>query len=226
LSRLVDGGVPEPVGPPEVDQPSGAVVDIQPPGQLGERLVQGRCHVGPVGVAVKQQAQEQVAGARARRGALAQPGGGPFLLGRDDRDDLGVDQDGVRRTVDLGLLVAEPGGHCPRFWGGGRAGGQRQQQVGVQHEDLVDPAAQPGLQHHDPHRLWVTQAAVTGRLTELADPRHDLRHRGVIDDVGGRVAPVGAGKFPSAVEPGVPGSQPGPSRLAGGHRGRVPCGRA
>ena len=35
-------GVPEPVGPPEVDLPSGAVADIQPPGQLGELLVQGR----------------------------------------------------------------------------------------------------------------------------------------------------------------------------------------
>jgi hypothetical protein len=66
--------------------------------------VQGRCHVGPVGVAVEQQAQEQVAGVRARRGALAQPGGGPLLLGPDDRDDLGVDQDRVRRAVDLGLL--------------------------------------------------------------------------------------------------------------------------
>ena len=119
--HLQAGGtrVPEPVGPPEVDQPSGAVADIQPPGQLGEHPVQGRCYVGPVGVAVEQQAQEQVAGTRARRGALVQPGGGPLLLGPDDRDDLGVDQDGVRRAVDLGLLVAEPGGHRPRFRDGG-----------------------------------------------------------------------------------------------------------
>lgn len=144
-----------------------------------------------------------------------------MLLGPDDRDDLGVDEDGVRRTVDLGLLVAEPGGHCPRFWGGGRAGGQRQQRVCVQHEDLVDLAAQPGLQHHDPHRLRVIEAAVPGRLAELADPCHDLRHRGVIDDVQGRVPPGGAGKLPGAVEPGVSGSQPGPSLLAGGRRGRV-----
>jgi hypothetical protein len=33
--------VPEPVSPLEVDQPPGAVADVEPPGQLGERPVQG-----------------------------------------------------------------------------------------------------------------------------------------------------------------------------------------
>jgi hypothetical protein len=33
----------------------------------------------------------------------------PLLLFPDDRDDLVVDDDGVRRAVDLGLLVAELG---------------------------------------------------------------------------------------------------------------------
>jgi hypothetical protein len=45
-------GVPESVGPLEVDQPSGVVADIEPPGQLGERPVQGRRRIRPVGVAV------------------------------------------------------------------------------------------------------------------------------------------------------------------------------
>ena len=41
---------------------------------------------------------------------LLQPPGSPLLLLPDDRDDLGVDQDGIREdAVDLRLLVAEPG---------------------------------------------------------------------------------------------------------------------
>ena len=202
-------------------QPAGAVADVEPPGQLGERLVQGSRHIRPVGVAVEQQAQEKVAGARSGRGVLAQPGSGPFLLLPDDRDDLGIDQDGVRRPVDLCLLVAEPGHHRSRLPGACRAAGQRQQRVCVQHEDLADPAAEAGLQHHDPHRLRVIQAAGIGFLAELADPCHDLRQGGAVYDIQARVPPAGAGKLPDPVEAGVPGSQFPPSRLAGGRRGRV-----
>ena len=213
-------GVPEPVGPLEVDQPAGAVADAEPPGQLGQLPVQGRRHIRPVGVAVEQQAQEQVAGTRARRGMLLQPAGSPLLLLPDDRDDLGVDQDGVRGAIDLRLLVAEPGNHRARL-AGRRASGQRQQRVSVEHEDLADPAAEAGLQHHDPHCLRVIQAAVTAARSELADPGHDLPHRGVVDDIQARVAPAAAGKLPGPVKAGVPGSQFPPSRLASGRRGRV-----
>ena len=125
-----------------------------------------------------------------------------------------------RGAVDLGLLVAEPGGQRTGAGGGLRAGGQRQQRVRVQHQDLVDPAAEPGLQHHDPHRLRVLQAA-GGAVAEHADAGHDLRHRGIVDDVEGRVAPAGTGKLPGSVEPGVPGSQLPPSRVAGGRRGLI-----
>jgi len=42
-----------------------------------------------------------------------QPGGGPFLLRPDDRGDPGIDRDGARGAVDLGLLAAEPAVSAP-----------------------------------------------------------------------------------------------------------------
>jgi hypothetical protein len=117
-------GMPEAVGALEVDHAAGAVADAEPERQFGERLVEGRRHVGPVGVAVEQHAEEQVARRHARCGVRVQPGGGPFLLRPDDRDDLVVDRDGVRGPVDLGLLVAEPGGQRPGAGCGLRAGDQ------------------------------------------------------------------------------------------------------
>lgn len=117
----------------------------------------------------------------------AHPPVGPFLLGADDRDDLGIDEDGVGRTVDLGLLVAEPGGERVRVVRRGADGEEREQRVAVQHADLVDPLAQPCLQHHDPHGLLVAEPLLSGGGAEHLDLGHDPRHGLVADHVGIRV---------------------------------------
>ena len=215
-------GVPETVGPLEVDHAAGAVADPEPAGQFGERLVKGRRHVGPVGIAVEQQPEEQVARPCARCGVLLEPGSSPFLLFPDDRDDLGVDGDGVGGAVDLGLLVAQPGDQGPGACCGLRSGTRRQQRVRVQQKDLADPAAEPGLQHRGPHRLGIIQPAVGGTVAEQADASHDLRHRAVVDDVEGRVSPARAGKLPDPPEPGMLGPQLPPGRVARDGRGLVP----
>ena len=92
---------------------------------------------------------------------------GPLLLGADDRHDLLVDQDGVRRAFDLGLLVAEPGGEPGAVAGaGGRA--EREQRVAVEQADLADPPPGAGQQHEDAHGLLVTEPALGGRRRRAA----------------------------------------------------------
>jgi hypothetical protein len=59
----------------------------------------------------------------------------PLLLLPDDREDLGVHQDRVRRAVDFRLLVAELGHRCRGVAGFHRIGllsrGRGQQRVAV-----------------------------------------------------------------------------------------------
>ncbi|WP_405562647.1 hypothetical protein OG418_00185 [Streptomyces phaeochromogenes] len=53
--------------------------------------------------------QEEVLGAHTRRPARPEAGVGPLLLGADDGNDLGIDEDAVRRLLDLRLLVTQFG---------------------------------------------------------------------------------------------------------------------
>ena len=107
---------------------------------------------------------------------------GPLLLGADDRDRVGVDQDRVRPVLDLGLLVAQLGDE-PLLAGGARDAVEGQQRVAVQQQDLAQPAAGGRDQQQDPHRLLVPDAAVLDRLAEQLDVGHDPAHRGVVDDL-------------------------------------------
>ncbi len=103
-------GMPETVSAVEVHQGAGSVAHVQAAGKLIEHGAEPGGRVGPVAVAVGPRGQEQVLRRGDRRLAGCQELVGPLLLGADDRHDLLVDQDGVRRALDLGLLVAEPGG--------------------------------------------------------------------------------------------------------------------
>lgn len=136
------------------------------------------------------------------------------LLGADDRDDLGIDVDGIGRAVDLGLLVAEPGGERIRVVRRGAAGEEREQRVAVQQADLVDPPAQPCLQHHDPHGLLVAEPVLPGGGAEHLDLGHDPGHGLVADHVGARVGQPWPGKLAAAEEHGVLRSEQQPVRVA------------
>ena len=102
-------GVPEGMGPLQVDDPAVAITDPRTRRQLGEQLTELAGRVRPVTVAVHHRAEEQVAGRTAGPPAGGEMPGGPVPLRLDDRDDLGIDEDGVGCAADLGLLVAQPG---------------------------------------------------------------------------------------------------------------------
>jgi hypothetical protein len=104
--------VSESVGAVEVDHGAGAVAHVQPSGQLGQQAPQRAIGVGPVAVAVHFRRQEQVLRCRAGRAVFGEVPLRPLLLLPDDRDDLGVHEDGVGSAVDLRLLVAELGDRC------------------------------------------------------------------------------------------------------------------
>ena len=80
------------------------------------------------------------------------------MLGFDDCDGLAVDQDGVWRAFDLGLLVAQLGGEAVGVVGADAAG-QGKQRVEVELEDLHDAAAGLGEQEQHPHGLLVARSA-------------------------------------------------------------------
>lgn len=141
-----------------------------------------------VGVAAKVVAgdrDEQVAGWWRVRVAQQRPDVvvHPLLLGADDRDDLGVNEDGVRRVVDLGLLKAQLRDDCfrARVVLGVWDAGDRQQAVEVQQQQLACPSAGAGEQHEDPHRLLIAEPALLGWGAEQAGVAHDLRHRVIVE---------------------------------------------
>ena len=196
---------------------AGAVPHVQPRGQLGQQPPQGAVGVGPVAVAVHLRRQEQILRGLAGRAVVGEVPARPLLLLPDDRDDLGVHQDGVGSTVDLRLLVTELGDRClgvavarriglPR----GACGQQRQQRVAVQQADLADTTAQQRHQHGDPHGLLVTEPAVLDRSAEQVQSGHDLGHGVVVDDLTFESGLLLAGQLTASVEPRVlrPESQP------------------
>jgi hypothetical protein len=160
------------------------------------------------------------------------------LLLADDLDDIGADQDGRRRPVDLGLLVAQPG-HHPAFGDGGRVdagdGGER---VEVHQEHFAGAPAGECLDQPCPHHRWLAEpgglgvAAVTGDGRGLAAGQAQqfdvLQHAGQVG-VADVVALAGLPDRPfraelvAAVEPGVAVGQRQPPVIASGGGGIGPA---
>ena len=221
-------GVAESVGAVEVDQGAGAVTHVQPDGQIGQQIPQGVAGVGPVAVAVHLRRKEQVLRGPAGCAVFGEEPLRPLLLFADDRDDLGVHEDGVGRAVDLRLLVAQLGDQClvVAVCGGLARRGrgcrrQRQQWVAVEQADLADAPAQQRHQHGDPHGLLVTEPAVGDRGAEQVQPAHDPGHGVVVDDLAVESGPRLAGQLTTPVEAGVLGSQSQPARFGQRGGGRV-----
>ena len=112
----------------------------------------------------------------------SEPFAGPPLLGFDDGDGLAVDQDGVWRAFDLGLLVAQLGDEAVGVVGADAAG-QEKQWVEVELKDLHHAAAGLGEQQQHPLRLFVARSAVADVAAQLAGDRQDARHHRVLDDL-------------------------------------------
>jgi hypothetical protein len=113
-----------PVGALEVRQCPGGVGDLQRGGEPGEQPVQGVRAVVALAGGAGLPGQEQIR--RAGRGGITGPhqGAGEVLLLGHDGHHVGAGQDALRRTRDLGLLVAQPGGGAACLGGlaGVRAG--------------------------------------------------------------------------------------------------------
>jgi len=102
--------------------------------------------VGP-GASLREQAGQVTAGE-----AVAQP----LLLFLDDRDGLGIDEDGVRRCVDFALAVSEAGDGVSFRGIDGAARGRGQAVEGTQ-ADLAGSPAGEDLQQQHPHQLRVAR---------------------------------------------------------------------
>ena len=85
---------------------------------------------------------------RAEVPLLADPG----LLLADDLHDVGADQDGVRGTVDLGLLVAQPGDH-PAL---GNRGGIQAGYLAERLKSIISTSLA-----RRPVSAWISQARIT-----------------------------------------------------------------
>ena len=145
-------GVPEPVGVAQLQPPALAVGDLDDVAELTQHPAVGARRVGLVAAPVAGALQEQEP-----RLQLGKAGRGPRLLFLDDRGDLAVDQDAVRRDVDLALGVAEPDDLLAL---GGLDGplGRRGEAVELAGADLAGAAAGEDLQQDHPHRLRVVEA--------------------------------------------------------------------
>jgi hypothetical protein len=120
----------------------------------------------------------------------------PLALFLDDRDDLAIDEDVVRRDIDLALGVVEAG-DLLALGGVERLVGDRGQAVEQAGADLAGSAAGQNLQQDHAHGLRVVEAAGSDpppvaprdqHLLVAAEPeqgqsRRDLRERMVIDVV-------------------------------------------
>ena len=118
-------------------------------------------------------------------------------------DGLAVDQDRVRRTFDLGLLVAQLGDEAVGVVGADAAG-QGKQWVEVELQDLHHAAAGLGEQQQHPLGLLIARSAVADVAAQLAGDRQDAGHDRVLDDlflVGGSGA--GPGPLAGLIEPAV-----------------------
>ena len=93
----------------------------------------------------------------------------PGLLLADDLDDVGADQDGRRGAIDLGLLVAQPGGH-PALGNGGRVHtGDGVSGLEVHQQDLGGAAAGECLDQPCPHHRRVPEPGHLGFLAVAGD---------------------------------------------------------
>ena len=127
--------------------------------------------------------QEQVA-----RLDVREPGPQPLLLFLDDRGDLAVDENAVRRGIDLALGVAEPSDRLALgviLAGRGDAVGHRGQAVERAGADLAGPAPGEDLQQDHAHRLRVVEAVgehlgavAAGDLHLLLAGQAEQRQRG------------------------------------------------
>ncbi|WSG86444.1 hypothetical protein OIE76_42150 (plasmid) [Streptomyces sp. NBC_01727] len=176
-------GVPESVGAVEVHQASGLVPDVEAGDELGEFVTDDLHGQRPVGPTVEFARQEHVPRPGAGEPVSSPVLVNPLLLSPDDRDDLGVHEDRVRRLVDFGLLVAElgdVGAFVLRSRGGTVQG---QQRVAVEHDNLGDPPPRAGQQHQHVHDLRVAKSTRFFWAPKELDVRHDLAELAVADDV-------------------------------------------
>ena len=97
----------------------------------------------------------------------------PALLLLDDGDDLVVDEDAVRRGVDLALGVAEPGDRLA-VGGVDRGVGDWLDAVEVAGADLAGATAGEDLQQDHPHRLRIAQTGRGDLLPVAAGDEHLL----------------------------------------------------
>jgi hypothetical protein len=182
--------VPKSVRVAELDRASFGVPDIN---KLAESLQRSSVYAfvdGLIAVRVAQAAGKQVA--RCRTGVS---GTYCLLLLLDDRDNFGIDEDGVWSPIDLGLRVAESR-YLLASGGLDGASGRRQEAVKLAHAYLTYPPPSQHLQQQHSHRLRITAArqltlgvtdadhnSLTSVGTQCRQAGHDLRQRIIVDIV-------------------------------------------
>ncbi|MFF4353850.1 hypothetical protein [Streptomyces sp. NPDC001530] len=115
----------------------------------------------------------------------------PCLLFPDDLDHVAADEDGVRRRVDLRLLVAEPRDHPALRDGGGVQAGDVGQRLEVHHQHFAGPASGHGLDEPGPHDRGMSEPGQLN-LAGLADDGAGLLGRQAEElDVGEHAAEIG-----------------------------------
>ena len=135
----------------------------------------------------------------------------PLLLLADDRDDLGVHEDGVGSAVDLRLLVAELGDRClgvafsrriglPSCGGvasSGNSGSRSSRQISLTRRpsNATSMVIRMACSSPNPPSL--------DRSAEQLQPAHDLRHGVVVDDLALEPGLLLAGQLTAPVEAGV-----------------------
>jgi hypothetical protein len=95
IDEVGRGGVPEAMCLADLNGSAGGVGDRQFLGKLFEAQVHGGHGVGGVAAAVDPRAHEQVPGLGFRRAHGGHEVAGHLLLRLDDRDDLGIDGNGI-----------------------------------------------------------------------------------------------------------------------------------
>lgn len=143
--------VPEPVGMTQPHRSAGAIDDRDDVAELAQHGAVTALGVGLGAGPVAQSLHEQEP-----RGFLEAPLADPLLLLGDDRGDLAVHQDVVRRVINLALGVVELGDLVALGRLDGAVGhrGQALERAGA---DLAHPSAGEDLQQDHAHRLGVLE---------------------------------------------------------------------
>ncbi|MFI5753573.1 hypothetical protein ACIBBE_49375 [Streptomyces sp. NPDC051644] len=94
-----------------------------------------------------------------------------MLLFFDDRDDLAVDEDVVRRDIDLALCVVEPG-DLLALGGIDRPVGDRGEALEQAGADLAGPTAGEDLQQDHAHGLRIVETTGDGLRAVAAGDGH------------------------------------------------------